>query len=99
MGKVTYMYPVADVCGKIDKGSRVVFAHRGNTKYTVLQGKRTAPVTEDELARQEKFASVVKRTRTRLQDSEQMAADQAAFAAQTKYKTLWQYVFNQEWNA
>ena len=99
MGKVTYMFPVADVCGKIDKTSRVVFAHRGNTKYTMMQGTRTTPVTEDELARQEKFASVVTRTRARLLDPTKMAADQAAFAAQTKYKSLYQYVFNQEWNA
>lgn len=99
MGKVTYMFPVADVCGKIDKTSRVVFAHRGNTKYTMMQGTRTTPVTEDELARQEKFAAVVKRTRQRIADPAQMATDQAAFAAQTKYKSLWQYVFNQEWNA
>lgn len=99
MGKVTYMFPVADVCGKVDKTSRVIFAHRGATKYTMMQGTRTTPVTEDELARQEKFASVVTRTRARLLDPTKMAADQAAFAAQTKYKSLYQYVFNQEWNA
>lgn len=99
MGKVRFMYPVADVCGKVDTESNVVFCHLGNTKYTRIQTKRTKPLSEDELARQEKFAQVTKRTRQRMLDPTQMAKDQAAFAAQNKYKTLYQYVFNQEWNA
>jgi hypothetical protein len=31
-------------------------------------------------------------------DPSQAAADMAAFKAQTKYKTLYRYVFRQEWN-
>ena len=99
MAKVKFMYPVADVCGKIDKSSRVIFAHRGNSKYTMYQGTRTTPVTANELAQRSKFAEVVKNTRARMQDPTQLAADQIAFAAQSECKTLYQYVFKQEWKA
>ena len=34
MGKVTYEYPIKDICGKIGKDATVGFAHRGDTKYT-----------------------------------------------------------------
>ena len=98
MGKVTYMYPVADVCGKIDKSSRVIFAHRGDKKFTVHQGVRSTAPTPAELAQRTKFKTAVTKTRERLQDSEQYAADQLAFSKQTKYKTLYQYVFNDEFS-
>ena len=98
MGKVTYMYPVADVCGKIDKSSRVIFAHRGDKKYTMLQGVRSTAPTPAELAQRTKFKTAVTKTRERLQNAEQYAADQLAFSKQTKYKTLYQYVFNDEFS-
>ena len=96
MGKVTYMYPVADVCGKIDKSSRVIFAHRGDRKYTVLQGVRSTAPSSAELQQRAKFKAAVTNTRTRMQDPEKYAQDLAAFQAQSKYKTLYQYVFNDE---
>ena len=43
MGKVTYEYPIADICGKIGKNATMGFAHRGNTRYTVRYGKRSTP--------------------------------------------------------
>lgn len=97
MGKVTYQFPVADICGKIGKHSEVGFAHRGNTKYTVKYGKRSTAPSSDELKQRQKFAAVVKATQARMQDPEQAMQDQLAFAAQTKYKSLYRYVFNQEW--
>ena len=96
MGKVTYEYPVKDICGKIGKNSTMGFAHRGNTKYTVRYGKRSTPVGSAELAHRNKFSAAVKATRQRMLDSQQNAADKVAFAQQTKYKTLYQYVFNSE---
>ena len=96
MGKVTYEYPVKDICGKIDKNATVGFAHRGNTKYTVRYGKRSTPVGSAEQAHRNKFSAAVKATRQRMLDSQQNAADKVAFAQQTKYKTLYQYVFNSE---
>ena len=96
MGKVTYEYPVKDICGKIGKNATMGFAHRGNTKYTVRYGKRSTPAGAAELAHRNKFSAAVKATRERMLDSQQNAADKVAFAQQTKYKTLYQYVFNSE---
>ena len=96
MGKVTYEYPVKDICGKIGKNATVGFAHRGDTKYTVRYGKRSTPAGAAELAHRQKFSAAVKATRQRMLDSQQNAADKVAFAQQTKYKTLYQYVFNDE---
>mgnify|MGYP003437311806 FL=1 len=96
MGKVTYEYPVKDICGKIGKKATVGFAHRGDTKYTVRYGKRSTPVGSAEQAHRNKFSAAVKATRQRMLDSQQNAADKVAFAQQTKYKTLYQYVFNSE---
>ena len=96
MGKVTYEYPVKDICGKIGKKATVGFAHRGDTKYTVRYGQRSTPAGQAELAHRQKFSAAVKATRQRMLDSQQNAADKIAFAQQTKYKTLYQYVFNDE---
>ena len=96
MGKVTYEYPIKDICGKIGKNATVGFAHRGDTKYTVRYGKRSTPAGAAELAHRNKFSAAVKATRERMLDSQQNAADKVAFAQQTKYKTLYQYVFNSE---
>ena len=96
MGKVTYEYPVKDICGKIGKNATVGFAHRGDTKYTVRYGQRSTPASGAELAHRNKFSAAVKATRQRMLDSQQNAADKVAFAQQTKYKTLYQYVFNDE---
>ena len=96
MGKVTYEYPVKDICGKIGKNATVGFAHRGDTKYTVRYGQRSTPAGQAELAHRQKFSAAVKATRQRMLDSQQNSADKIAFAQQTKYKTLYQYVFNDE---
>ena len=96
MGKVTYEYPVKDICGKIGKKATVGFAHRGDTKYTVRYGQRSTPASGAEQAHRNKFSAAVKATRQRMLDSQQNAADKVAFAQQTKYKTLYQYVFNSE---
>ena len=96
MGKVTYEYPIKDICGKIGKNATMGFAHRGNTKYTVRYGKRSTPVGSAEAAHRQKFSAAVKATRQRMLDSQQNAADKIAFAQQKKYKTLYQYVFNSE---
>ena len=96
MGKVTYEYPIADICGKIGKNATMGFAHRGDTKYTVKYGTRTTPVTPAETQQRNKFKTAVTATRARMQDPEKYAQDLAKFQAQTRYKTLYQYVFNDE---
>ena len=85
-----------DICGKIGKNATMGFAHRGNTKYTVKYGTRTTPVMPAETQQRNKFKTAVTATRARMQDPEKYAQDLAAFQAQTRYKTLYQYVFNSE---
>lgn len=97
MARVRYEYPVKDVCGKVGKESVAGFAHRGSTKYTVMYGKRSTAVSADEKTQRQKFATVCKSVRERMLDPDQSLADMVAFSQQSKYKTLRQYVFNQEW--
>ena len=96
MGKVTYEYPIKEIGGNIGKTATMGFAHRGDTKYTVKYGTRTTPVTPAETQQRNKFKTAVTATRARMQDPEKYAQDLAAFQAQSKYKTLYQFVFNSE---
>ena len=96
MGKVTYEYPIKDICGKIGMNATMGFAHRGDTKYTVKYGTRTTPVTAGETLQRNKFKTAVTATRARLKDPDKLLQDQTAFAKQPKYKTLYQFVFNAE---
>jgi hypothetical protein len=57
---------------------------------------RSTPLTPEETAVRSKFTAVSRATSTRLKDPSQMAQDQAAFKAQTRYKTLRQYVWAAE---
>lgn len=55
------------------------------------------PCSEAELAVQSRFKAVVAATRKRLQDASKIQQDLQAFKSQSVYRTLYQYVFNQEW--
>ena len=61
-----------------------------------MQGERSTPATENELRQRALFKTAVINTRARLKDPDNLLADQTAFAKQTKYKTLYQFVFNAE---
>lgn len=99
MAKVEYAFPVDKVHGRISKQHKVGFAHRKASKrnYTTVYGTRSTPVSATETAARIKFATCCANTRTRMKDPVQLAVDQAAFAAQKKYPTLYGYVFSQEW--
>ncbi len=101
MAKVDYAYPVESIHGKVAKHHKVGFAQRKASKlnYTQSYGVRTTPVTKKETDHRTKFGIVSIATAARLADPTKMQADQLAYKAQTKYKTLRQYVFNQEWQA
>ena len=101
MAKVEYAFPVEKIHGKVAKHHKVGFAHRVASKlnYTQAYGKRSTPVTKKETDHRTKFGIVSASTAARLADPTKMQADQLAYKAQTKYKTLRQYVFNQEWLA
>ena len=101
MAKVEYAFPVEKIHGKVAKHHKIGFAHRAASKlnYTQAYGKRTTKYSQAEKDHQAKFAAVAAATNARLADPNQMPIDQMAFKAQSKYTTLRQYVWNQEWNA
>ena len=106
MAKVEYVAPVDAVHGKLSKGDKYGFARRKKANnngerpnFTFVHTKRTTPVTQDELTRREKFKKACNKTRERLNDPDQSLMDQIAFAQQTKYKTIYAYVFNQCYKA
>ena len=101
MAKVEYAFPVEVIHGKVAKHHKIGFAHRVASKlnYTQSYGKRSTKVTQAEKDHQAKFAAVAAATNARLADPNRMPIDQMAFKAQSKYTTLRQYVWNQEWNA
>ena len=96
MAKIDFAFPVDKVHGKLAKSHKIGFAHRVASKlnYTQGYGQRTTAVTQKELDHRKKFSAVSIATTNRLADAEQMPIDQMAFKAQTKYKTLYQYVWH-----
>jgi len=99
MAQVTYLDPIDHLSGKIAKKHRTTYNYRvaSGNKFTSVQGKRSTPFSAAELARQAKFAAVVASTYARMQDAIKKPIDQAAFKAQSKYTTLYGYVFSKEW--
>ena len=65
-------------------------------RFQVKANPRSTSVGGAEIAHRNKFSAAVKATRQRLMDAQQSAADKLAFSKQTKYKTLYQFVFNSE---
>ena len=106
MAKVEYVAPVDAVHGKLSKGDKYGFARRKKANnagerpnFTFVHTKRTTPVSQEELNRRNAFKQAAIATRERLVDPDQSLMDQIAFAQQTKYKTIYAYVFNQCYNA
>ncbi len=96
MAKVDYAYPVEALHGKVKKTHTVGFALRKETgcKFTQTFSERISSPTEAQTEAQQKFTAAVKATRVRLADATKQAADVAAFKKQSKYKTLYGYVFS-----
>lgn len=101
MAKVDYAYPVEALHGKVKKTHTVGFALRKETgcKFTQTYTSRTAAPTEAQNEVQKKFAAAVKAARVRMADASKQAQDLAAFRKQSKYKTLYGYVFSQVYAA
>lgn len=67
-------------------------------RFRVMSRPRSTAVLPEETQHRAKFKTAVTATRTRMQDPVKYQQDLAAFQAQSKYKTLYQYVFNSEWS-
>lgn len=71
---------------------------KGSYMYLSLRvNDRASKPGADEVLRREKFAAVVRATRARLVNPQQVPVDIAGFAAQKKYPTIYGYVFSKEW--
>lgn len=103
MGIVKFLDPVDYIRGKVSKANTQTIYKRlrsTNRRFTsVREDEEDKPATEAQVAQQAKFSAVVKSTRKRMQDASQMSQDLSAFQKQKQYKTLYGYVFNQEWLA
>lgn len=107
MAEIMTEAPVNYLSGKLSKRNcSIIYNHRvsGNFCYTSVRRKKAhrakstgSAVTPSQAAVQTKFTAVAKATRTRLMDPTKKAADIAAFKKQSKYGTLYKYVFNKEW--
>lgn len=96
MARVVFSSYLDDMCGKVLGRDKVIFCHRGNTVYTRARSKkRTGAPTADELERRARFSAAVKATYARMQDPQHMAPDVVAWRNQTRYETLYGYVFSQ----
>lgn len=105
-GSINYLAPVDNASGKIfgkkERFTAVTRTWGKRKRGCTATGKRdlvTHPYSDAEQARKTKFAAVAIAVTQRLADPTKINEDKAAFMAQTKYKTLRQYVWNQEWNA
>lgn len=103
-GKIYYLPPVDYTTGKVfGKKYNFVAVYRKSNQYprgcafASSRDTMAHPYSANEQEIQKRFRSVVLSTRQRMQDSSKMAQDTAAFQSQTTYRTLYQYVFNQEW--
>ena len=98
MSSIKLEAPFQTFRGKICKHSKIIFAQRKGTNYTSqICNPRTKAYSEEELARQQKFATALTNANTALADATQKAAYEAAFKAQSKYKTLRGFVIAQEY--
>ena len=96
MAQVVYEDPIHHLSGKISKKYRTTYNYckRSDRKYTSVHGERSTPVSEKEQEWRTTFAQICAATRDRLMDPNHIAMDQVGFRMQTKYKPLYQYVWN-----
>ena len=101
MANIEYAFPVEKVHGKISKKHKVGFAHRtaSGVNYTTMYGQRKSKPSTAELLNRQKFKDVAAAARERMINPEFVQIDHAGFNKQTKYTTLWGYVFNEVYKA
>jgi len=94
-GKQTYKY-----FGSYTKtGDNKTMKNCTSTLFFVRKNRRLTNYSQSELANQLRFKTVSTAVAARMKDPQKIIADQAAFMAQTYYKSLKSYVWAQELNA
>ena len=105
MAKITYIDPIKSVSGKLTKKHCVVYNVRQavtnnedmirNPNYTAYRDpNKKIKLTANQRQWNQRFGQLCAATRVRLEDPTYINTDRAEFAQQTKYKTLWAFVFN-----
>jgi hypothetical protein len=105
MAHVTFIDPIDTLSGKIAKSHKTTYMLRSaptsnkamiaKPVFTMVRRKRRTPLTQDEMAFQERFGNICKATIQRMKDPGKVMQDQVAFKAQNRYTTFRQYVWNQ----
>lgn len=67
-----------------------------STLFFVRKNRRMTSYSQDELANQLRFKTVSTAVAARMKDPAQMITDQAAFVAQTTYKSMKSYIWSLE---
>ena len=108
MAKIKTIRPVESISGKLKKTDEVGFAVRKGSKknFTVTREDWSMPLSKIAPSKQSavraqrlKFKTVATSAHERMVDPNKRQMDQAAFAAQSKYTTLFGYLFHLEWEA
>ena len=101
MAKSKFMAPVESLSGKLGKRSRVVFNQRTKVNqqgekinFTSLYSKPSGDPSANQTAVRTLFGQVATAVKARKLDPTHAAADKAAFAAQSRYKTLHAYLWH-----
>ena len=101
MADVTYIAPVESVSGKLAKNHSVVFHRRRQPNnsgirrnYTSFYRKPLGDPSANQTAVRTLFGQVATAVKARKLDPTHAAADKAAFAAQSRYKTLHAYLWH-----
>ena len=105
MAKITYIDPIKSVSGKLAKKHCVVYNVRQavtnnedmirNPNYTSYRDpNKKIKLTANQRQWNQRFGQICADTRIRMMSPDYINTDRAEFAKQTKYKTLWAFVFN-----
>ena len=106
MARVSYIRPIESLHGKLGKKDIVGYAMRTRSefKFTVTRNDWKQPIEKIDpskrgavLAHRAKFKAVGQLARLRMADPTKRQLDEAAFKAQTKYTTLFGFIFHDEW--
>ena len=103
--------PVEAFIGKFDKKAKTANTRYGGSGFVVgfqratgaanrfsYRVKGLGKASQEQTQLRAKFKAVSQSARERLLDPSKRQQDEKNFKKQTKYGTLWGYVFMQEWN-
>ena len=99
MAKLEWKTPIEAVHGKLYSGFGAAKRKSANASgeqpnFSVMYGKRSTPYSQAEIDYQTKWGAIARMVALRRTNQQQKIADQAAFKAQTEYKTLTTFLWH-----